>query len=180
MLPSMRELVRSRIVRGILAPITGENFFCVRGLLFDKNPNANWKVPFHQDLTIEVRNKIEDEAFGPWSRKAGVLCVQPPRQILENILTLRVHCDDCDADNGALRVLSGTHKMGKLSAAKIQELRRNTPETVCEVAAGGVLLMRPLLLHASSPAVSPRHRRVLHFDFAACELPHSVQWRWQV
>jgi ectoine hydroxylase-related dioxygenase (phytanoyl-CoA dioxygenase family) len=170
-LPQTRDFVRSKTVREILAPILGEDFFCVRALLFDKNPNANWKVPFHQDLTIEVQNRIEEDSFGPWSHKAGVLCAQPPRETLETMLTLRLHCDDCDSRNGALRVLAGSHQMGKLSAAKIQELRQTTREVVCEVPAGGVLLMRPLLLHASSPAVSPRHRRVLHFDFSARDLP---------
>ena len=179
-LPQTREMVRGEKVQRILAPILDKKFFCVRGLLFDKNPNANWKVPFHQDLTIEVGHKIEDENFGPWSRKMGVLCVQPPREVLENMLTLRLHCDDCDAENGALRVLSGSHKMGKLSAAKIQELRQTTPETVCEISSGGVLLMRPLLLHASSPAATPRHRRVLHFDFAARDLPNGLQWNCRV
>jgi hypothetical protein len=179
-LPQTRAFVRSKTVREILTPVLGESFFCIRGLLFDKNPNANWKVPYHQDLTIEVQNRIDENSFGPWSRKAGVLCVQPPREVLETMITLRLHCDDCDAGNGALRVLPGSHKMGKLSAAKIQELRQTTPETVCQVPAGGVLLMRPLLLHASSPAASPRHRRVLHFDFAARELPHGLRWHRRI
>ncbi len=179
-LPRMPELVASPAFAQLLEPVLGQGYFAVRGLLFDKIPQANWKVPWHQDLTIAVRQRIEAPGFGPWSVKNNLPHVQPPTEVLEKMLTLRLHLDDCHADNGALRVLPGTHHQGKLSATQIQAARQDGEEVVCEVPAGGVLLMRPMLLHASSPASVPSHRRVLHFDFAAQELPHGLQWHCHI
>lgn len=179
-LPQLKELVRSPAFTGLLEPVLGGGYFAVRGLLFDKIPNANWKVPWHQDLTIAVRERKEAPEYGPWSVKNALPHVQPPTPVLEKMLTLRLHLDDCHAGNGALRVLPGTHLKGKLGAVQIQAERQGGEEVVCEVPSGGALLMRPLLLHASSPAGMPSHRRVLHFDFAAQELPHGLEWYCRV
>ena len=164
----------------LIEPILGVKYFAVRALIFDKTAETNWKVPFHQDLTIAVENKNEMAGFAAWSTKAGVLHVQPPVNILEKMLTVRLHFDDCDESNGALRVLAGSHLLGKLSAVKIQGLRQTQEEKICVVPAGGVLLMRPLLLHASSLATTPRRRRVLHLELAREELPCGLKWRWRV
>ena len=106
--------------------------------------------------------------------------MQPPMEILERMLTIRLHLDDCDSENGALRVLAGSHQSGRLSSTEIQELRQTQSEEVCVVPAGGVLLMRPLLLHASSPSKTLRRRRVLHLEFACEELPRGLKWRWRI
>jgi ectoine hydroxylase-related dioxygenase (phytanoyl-CoA dioxygenase family) len=148
----------------------------VRTLLFDKQPGANWKVTWHQDLTIAVKERRDVDGFGPWSIKDGIPHVQPPAELLARMITLRVHLDDCFAENGALRILPGTHQSGRLSPADISDTRARVDEIVCEVPRGGVLVMRPLLLHASSAAVSPRHRRVLHLEFAAEDLPEGLAW----
>ena len=99
----VRELAESDAVRALVEPILGAHFFPVRGILFDKIPDANWKVPWHQDMTIAVRERFEAEGFGPWSMKADVLHVQPPAAILEHMLTVRLHLDPCGEENGALR-----------------------------------------------------------------------------
>lgn len=182
-IPASRDFVLSSAVRRLVAPILGENYFAVRALVFDKNSSstvgANWKVPFHQDLTIAVWEKAEVPGFSAWSIKARVPHVQPPIEILEKMLTVRLHLDDCDADNGALRVLPGSHQSGRLSASDIQQQRQTQNEETCVVPAGGVLLMRPLLLHASSAARTPRRRRVLHLEFSSEELPHGLKWHWR-
>lgn len=148
----------------------------VRAIYFDKTPDANWLVPWHQDLTICVEEKRETPGFGPWSEKAGQHHVQPPAEILEQMITLRIHLDDTGPENGALRVLPGSHRHGKLSAAQITALRNSTTEEVCAAAAGDALLMRPLLLHASSRSSIPGHRRILHIEFAGCDLPAGLRW----
>ncbi|MBI5800547.1 MAG: phytanoyl-CoA dioxygenase family protein [Verrucomicrobia bacterium] len=148
----------------------------VRALYFDKSPDANWLVPWHQDLTLAVREHAKAHGFGPWSTKEGVPHVQPPVQLLEQMLAVRLHLDDADADNGALRVLPGSHRAGRLSPVRIQELRASQPEQLCVAAAGDALLMRPLLLHASSRSASTRHRRVLHLEYAAFALPPGLHW----
>lgn len=148
----------------------------VRAILFDKSPDTNWLVTWHQDLTIAVREKREVSGFGPWSVKEGLPHVQPPAELLERMLTLRLHLDDADEENGALRVLPGSHVLGKLDAERIQSLRAEIPEHVCTVKAGDVLMMRPLLLHASGKSSSLRHRRILHIEFADFDLPDGLQW----
>ncbi len=172
----IRDLARCEAIRALVEPVLGPQCFAVRGLFFDKVAGANWKVPYHQDLSIAVREKIEIEGFGPWSQKAGIVHVQPPREILERMLTVRLHLDPCGAQNGALRVIAGSHRDGKLDAAQISAARENGAEIVAEVGQGGALLMRPLLLHASSPSESPAHRRVIHLEFAAQELPSGLEW----
>ncbi len=148
----------------------------VRGILFDKTADANWKVPWHQDLTIAVQEQHDVPGFGPWSVKAGIAHVQPPMELLERMVTLRLHLDDCDAANGPLRVLPRTHKCGRLEAASIAQERESIPEIVCTALRGAALLMKPLLLHASSACKSPRHRRVVHLEWSANELPGGLQW----
>lgn len=156
--------------------IIGKNAFVVRSIFFDKNKDANWKVAWHQDLTIAVRERIDTDGYGPWSVKDGVIHVQPPVAVLEQMVTIRLHLDDCTAEKGPLRVLAGSHCSGKLTAEQIVERRTRIPETECIVPRGGVLVMRPLILHASSQAISPSHRRVVHLEFAAEKLSGELEW----
>lgn len=116
--PEICDLARSPEIRALIEPILGPHCFAVRGIFFDKTPDANWKVPFHQDLSIAVAEKIEVEGFGPWSEKAGTLHVQPPAGVLEKMLTIRLHLDACDAQSGALRVAPGSHRLGNWTPPK--------------------------------------------------------------
>jgi hypothetical protein len=174
-IPLVRTLCE-RELGEIARQVLGGQARSVRGILFDKVPGANWKVPWHQDLTIAAREAHDVAGFGPWSVKDGVPHVQPPAQVLEAMLTLRLHIDACPRANGALRVLPGTQRSGRLDAAQIQHERARGEERVCEVERGGVLAMKPLLLHASSASDSPSHRRVLHIEWAAHELPDPLEW----
>jgi ectoine hydroxylase-related dioxygenase (phytanoyl-CoA dioxygenase family) len=151
----------------------------VRALFFDKTPKANWRVSWHQDLTIPTRRRVEVPGFGPWSEKAGIPHVQPPASVLERMLTVRIHLDPCDSFNGPVRVLPGTHRHGKLTPAVIEAFRVSVQPVEAVVPAGGLLLMHPLLLHASSPALRPVHRRVIHLEYAADPLPSPLEWHEQ-
>jgi hypothetical protein len=177
----VRNLLRNpNVIRVALSPafksLVGENLFPVRAIFFDKTAESNWRVPWHQDLAIAVAERIETEGFNAWSLKDGVVHVQPPLEFLEKMVAVRLHLDDCNADNGALKVIPGTHKAGKLDAPQIAERVEQSPATICDVSKGGVLLMRPLLLHSSSPAKTPVHRRVLHIEYAADRLPNGLRW----
>lgn len=176
-LPAARELSRSPAVRALAEPVLGPDCFAVRGVLFDKTPAAPWKVAWHQDLSIAVRERVEAEGFGPWSVKAGVVHVQPPARVLEGVLAVRLHLDDCDETNGPLRVLPGSHAFGRLGAEEIRRRRAAEGAVTCVVPRGGALLMRPLLLHSSPAPTAPRRRRVVHFEFAAAPLPCGLRWR---
>ena len=177
-LPGIAELAASPKVRSLVDPLLGPDAFPVRGILFDKTPVANWKVSWHQDLSIAVAQRCDAPGYGPWSEKSGVPHVQPPVGVLERMLAVRIHLDESGSDNGPLRVLPGSHRAGKLRDAEIPSWRSRTAEQVCLVPRGGVLLMRPLLIHASSPARKPIHRRVIHVEYAACRLASGLEWRW--
>lgn len=174
--PAVRETTESPAIRALVEPILGAKCLPVRGILFDKTPDANWKVPWHQDLTIAVRERRNVPGYGPWSEKAGVTHVQPPVAVLEQMLAVRLHLDPCGAENGPLRVLPGTHTNGRLNATQIQRLRQERASHDCLAGAGDAILMRPLLLHASAAATSPAHRRVIHLEFASGALDGGLEW----
>jgi Phytanoyl-CoA dioxygenase (PhyH) len=175
-LPAVSALARSPKLLDLVRPHLSSEPFPVRAIYFDKSADVNWLVPWHQDLTLALRDHTEISGFGPWSTKDGIPHVQPPIELLQQMLTIRLHLDDADESNGALRVLLGSHRSGRLSANRIQELRSAQSDHLCAVSAGDALLMRPLLLHASSRSTSTRHRRVLHIEYAAFALPAGLHW----
>lgn len=173
--PTVRTFAGSDEVKRLIASVIGPQCFAVRGTYFNKNPKTNWKVTWHQDCVIAVRDRVKIESWGPWSRKAGVVHVRPPAAILQEMLAIRIHLDDCGTGNGPLRVVPGSHVHGILSDAQIQGWPKETAVT-CTANRGEAILMRPLLLHASSPSERPSNRRVIHLEFAAFDLPCGAVW----
>jgi len=171
-----RELAASGPIGQVARQVLGSEAVPTKLTIFDKSPVANWKVPWHQDLTIRVRERFGVPGFGPWSIKDGEPHVQPPVSLLERILAVRLHLDDTPADNCALRIIPGSHRFGRLTAEEIAALRRERSEVVCPVGAGGAMLMSPLLLHASSVAAKASRRRVAHYEFCATPLPSPLSW----
>jgi ectoine hydroxylase-related dioxygenase (phytanoyl-CoA dioxygenase family) len=147
----------------------------VRAIYFDKSSENNWLVAWHQDKTVAVTEKFENDEWGPWSKKAGVWHVQPPLSVLENMITIRIHLDEATSANGCLKIVAGSHKHGLLTNQKSQTLNKNNV-VYCEVAAGGALVMRPHVLHASEKSSVNRPRRVLHFEYSSYELPGDIAW----
>jgi ectoine hydroxylase-related dioxygenase (phytanoyl-CoA dioxygenase family) len=177
--PAVRELAASRAVREIMETVLGPKCFAVRGILFNKTQQSNWKVAWHQDLTIAVRERREVDGFGPRTTKAGVLHVQPRAEVMNRILAIRLHLDESGLDNGPLRVVPGSHKAGRLSTGGVADWQK-TESVTCTVPEGGALLMRPLLLHASSVCTAPKPRQVIHLEFAVEELPQGLEWHDRV
>jgi ectoine hydroxylase-related dioxygenase (phytanoyl-CoA dioxygenase family) len=175
-LPAVAALARSERLLNLVRPHVSSEPAPVRAIYFDKSSEKNWLVAWHQDLTLALRHRVEVTGFGPWSTKDGIPHVQPPPEFLEQMLTVRVHLDDAGEANGALRVLPGSHRFGRLTSERIQELRTQHREFLCTAKAGDALLVRPLLLHASRRSASTKHRRVLHIEYAAFTLPHGLQW----
>jgi ectoine hydroxylase-related dioxygenase (phytanoyl-CoA dioxygenase family) len=174
--PAIRSLTMHPAIRGLIQSVMSANALVTRAILFDKNPDANWAVPWHQDTTLAVAKRIDSPGFGPWSVKAGVPHVQPPAEILESMVTMRIHLDHCDGDNGALMVLPGSHRGGILEQDEIAAQRECAQTTICEVSRGGILLMKPLLLHSSAAAKQVANRRVVHLEYADRTLPNGLQW----
>ncbi len=167
-------LAQSSVVRSLVTAVLGDEAFVVRSLLFDKSPDANWDVSWHQDTTIAVAARHETAGFGPWSIKSGVPHVRPPADVLANMLTVRLHLDACDANNGPLLVAPGSHLDGIVDPSLCAMCESTA--VACMTNAGGAVLMRPLLVHASRKAVLPTHRRVLHLEFAIRGLPAPLAW----
>jgi hypothetical protein len=176
--PEVGRLAESARLISFVESILGPGAFVARGLFFDKTPTANWSLPWHQDVTIAVKQKREAPGFGPWTFKAGIPHVHAPGEVLARMITVRLHLDDCGPENGPMRVLPGSHSRGRLSPTEIAAWTAEASRKAvsCLVPAGGVLVMRPLLLHASAVATAPGHRRVIHLEYAAEELPAGLQW----
>jgi ectoine hydroxylase-related dioxygenase (phytanoyl-CoA dioxygenase family) len=173
---AVQDIAASTRIAECLTPLLGPDYRAVRGLFFDKTANANWPVLWHQDLSLAVRERCDLPGWINWSVKQGVPHVQPPAEVLARMVTMRLHLDDCGPDNGPLRVLPGSHSEGLLNREAIRA--RTTNGGIAVLAqAGDALFMRPLILHASSPAIRPHHRRVLHLEFApAGLLPPELAW----
>ncbi len=175
-IPEVRSLAGSACLLDLVDRVLGPGSFAVRGLLFDKTAGANWGVPWHQDLTIAVKARVGAEGYGPWNVKGGIPHVRPPIAVVESMLTVRVHLDDCDPGRGPLRVVPGSHKGGRIDAEGTRGWLERERAVDCLVGRGGVVLMRPLILHASSSATNPGRRRVVHLEYSARALPSGVEW----
>lgn len=147
---------------------------------FGKSPSRNWLVALHQDLSIPVRERLEGSPCSAWSQKEGTWFCQPPADLLCRLVAIRVYLDDSTAENGPLRVVPGSHRLGRISSQEATEHRRRLGEVSCTVPRRGILTMRPLLLHCSSKSSVETPRRVLHFVFGPAELPWGLRWRYAV
>lgn len=148
----------------------------VRALFFDKTASKNWFVTWHQDKTVTLNKHMDTEGWGPWSIKDGVHHVQPPLAVLDAMVTLRLHIDPADEENGCLKVIPGSHEHGLLRQAEIETVVRSHIAVPCVVGAGDAVIMRPHILHSSSKARRPNHRRVVHLEYSSYELPDGISW----
>ncbi len=148
----------------------------VRAILFNKTPANNWLVSWHQDKTIAVSSKFSKEGWGPWSEKDGVVHVQPPLEVLNSMITFRIHLDEATVENGCLSVVPGSHELGILKQQNISRRLDASQAVVCEAQAGSALVMRPNLLHSSGKGTAPSTRRVLHIEYSSYELPEGIFW----
>jgi hypothetical protein len=176
LVPSVHALGRSPELRAIVESGLGVNAQLVRSIYFNKNQETNWQVAWHQDLAIAVRSRVEVDGFVGWSSKDGVPHVQPPADVLDRMLTVRLHLDPADGSNGALWVVPESHRLGRLPASDAASTAERMGKHLCTVNVGDALLFKPLLLHASRKATSPQPRRVIHLEFADVELPIPLQW----
>jgi len=165
--PAVSDVANNPRLLHLAKEVLGPNAFPFHATLFDKSPDANWLVVWHQDTALPLRERLDTPGWGPWSVKDGVNYAHAPASVLEQILAIRIHLDDSAADNGPLRILPGTHNRGVLSDDEIFHLSTLLEPVECTVKRGGLVLMRPLIVHASSKSKSERRRRVLHIEYAA-------------
>ena len=174
--PRVLTLLSHERLENYLWSTIGRDLVAVKATLFDKTVEANWRVQWHQDRTIAVKERLHVSGFGPWSTKDGLLHVEAPETVLRQMLAVRIHLDQCGEENGPLRVIPGSHRLGKVTEARVAEVVNGGPIAELHVPEGGLLLMRPLLVHSSSVARAPEHRRVLHIEFAPMEAISPLKW----
>jgi hypothetical protein len=172
----INQLVKSSELLSQAAYYLGSPANIVRAILFDKTPGNNWLVSWHQDKTISVSERCDIENWGPWSLKDGVHHVQPPLNVLNQIVTFRIHIDDSTIENGCLRVMPKSHLEGILSTTQISEIVKSNKAVSCVGESGSILVMKPHLLHSSSKAITPSQRRVVHVEYSNYTLPFNLSW----
>lgn len=172
---AVRHLAESSPLLSIAKEVLGAHAKPIKAILFDKTIETNWYVTWHQDLTIAVKKRIDLPGFGPWSKKEGIDHVQPPAMVLENMIALRLHLDDCGPENGPIKFIAGSHKQGILNQEQVNRLKEEDA-VCCAAKQGDIIIMRPLILHSSSQAIAPEHRRVLHIEYSGGELPGGLEW----
>ncbi|MCG8577907.1 MAG: phytanoyl-CoA dioxygenase family protein [Flavobacteriales bacterium] len=172
-IPELSPLLWTKKMKTLIADFAGADYFLTKAIYFDKPEESNWFVAYHQDLSINISERFEIEGYKNWTKKKGQFGVEPPLKILDNIVTIRVHLDDTDETNGALRVVPKSHKWG---VKRIQDISTEEEE-MCIVPKGGIMLMKPLTFHASSRSTAQKRRRVLHLEFSNMDLASPLQWR---
>lgn len=173
-IPAALHILRQTGLFQILEENLGQGYFIVKSIYFNKPAASNWFVAWHQDLTISVKEKTDTPGFGPWTVKPGQFAVQPPLSLLEDNFTVRLHLDNTTAENGALKVIPGSHMKGIYRSEAIDWSTET--EVICEVPEGGMMLMKPLLLHSSARSTNDQQRRVIHIELSRQSLPLPLRW----
>lgn len=173
-IPEILPFVFNENLKNLISNILGNDYFIVKSIYFDKPENSNWYVAYHQDLTISVDKKEAIENFVNWTKKQNQFAVQPPISVLENIVTLRIHLDETNSGNGALKVIENSNSKGIYRPETINW--ENEKEVTCNVNKGGVMLMKPLILHSSGRTTNSKKRRVIHIELSNIDLPKEINW----
>ncbi len=173
--PELHPLVFTPKLKELIHQVGGVGAFVIKSIYFDKPKFSNWYVTWHQDLMIQVKEKVEMNGFSSWTYKNQEYAVLPPLNILENIFTLRIHLDNTTQDNGALKVIPKSHLNG---IVRKNEQRISEENAIfCECEQGDVMLMKPLTFHASHKTTNQQQRRVIHIEFSSINLPNGLVWR---
>ncbi len=173
-IPKLNKVLFNIELTALLSNFFDSEYFLTKAIYFDKPSESNWFVAYHQDLSISVDKKVDVDNYVNWTFKKGQYGVQPPIKILEDTVTIRIHLDHTDKNNGALKVIPKSHLKG---IYRPESIDWNTEtEHICEVEKGGVMLMKPLTLHASNKTVNNKQRRVIHLEFCNHELTAPLNW----
>ena len=173
---TINQLAHSSEFIGLAESLLGSKPSIVRVIFFDKTPDKNWLVTWHQDKTIALNKKAVVSGWGPWSVKDNTHHVQPSLEVLNQMVTFRLHLDEANENNGCLKVIPRSHELGILSQQELTEAVNNQEPYLCEANEGDLLLMKPHILHSSSKSIKPGHRRVVHVEYSNYQLPENLSW----
>ncbi|MGN6279077.1 MAG: phytanoyl-CoA dioxygenase family protein [Sphingomonas sp.] len=174
--PLLREIVESRVLRDLAREQIGATARPVRAIFFDKTPETNWALGWHQDRTIAVKAKHVLPGFEVWTNKAGLCHVEPPFSLIERMLTVRIHLDDVDAENAPLLIAPGSHRLGRIAEPEIGAAVARCGTYACIATRGDIWMYATPILHTSARSRSNRHRRVLQLDYSSDDLPQPLEW----
>ena len=177
-LPQLKPLVINKNLKLIVDSLL-PNAFLTKVIYFDKTIQDNWYVTWHQDLPVNVKDKIETDGFTSWTKKEDVISVIPPEAINKNTISIRVHLDNTNSESGALKVIPGSQNK-RLTDTEIKLIIDNSLPFDCEVNLGGIHIIKPQILHASSKNKSGKRRRVLHLEFSNLDLPNGLEYAEKV
>jgi len=173
---TINQLVHSREFFDLAGSILGSKPNIVRVIFFDKTPDKNWLVTWHQDKTIALNKKENISGWGPWSIKDNTHHVQPSLEVLNKMVTFRLHLDNTNENNGCLKVIPKSHELGILTQEQLAEVTKTNESYICEAKEGDLLIMKPHILHSSSKSLNPSHRRVVHVEYSNYQLPSELKW----
>ncbi len=173
-MPELKPILFNRNLKKLVRSMDNTAFL-TKAIYFDKQPKDNWYVTWHQDVPINVLSRIDTDGYKSWTTKDGIIGVRPPEDISKNSFSIRIHLDDTTENNGALKVIGGSHKK-RLNDDEIKLISEHSIPFSCEVNSGGVQVLKPLLLHASSKSKAQKRRRVLHLEFSSIELPNGLEY----
>lgn len=169
-------LTGSGAIAELAVRLAGRSMRPVRAIAFDKSPDANWALGWHQDRTINVAARAEVAGYGPWTIKQGSPHVQPPFDVIATMLTLRIHLDPVTPDNAPLEIALGSHRQGYIAEPDVAATIAESPLATCLAAPGDVWAYATPILHASQRSRGTARRRVVQVDFSAAELPAPLAW----
>lgn len=173
-MPGLAEAVAP--ATSIAKSILGSATRAVRATLFDKTPERNWALGWHQDRTIAVQHKLATSGYGDWTTKSGITHVVPPFEILENMLTLRIHLDPAGMDNAPLLIAPGSHRFGRISEPEMMAVVEHCGSAACPARRGDAWVYATPILHGSARALRPGRRRVLQLLYSKDDLPNGLDW----
>ncbi|MBI4853336.1 MAG: phytanoyl-CoA dioxygenase family protein [Acidobacteria bacterium] len=176
--PKVSSLAQDPRLIKLASFILGKPAIAFRATFFNKSIESNWLVSWHQDTALPLENIFESSEWGPWSKKMGINYAHAPTWALSRIVALRIHLDDSTRENGSLRVIPKSHLLGVLTDEQVFNYAKTTEFVECLVSKGGVLAMRPLIIHSSSKAKTNQPRRVLHIEYTdSLELKEGIKLR---
>lgn len=164
------------ILRALATGHLGRRARAVRAILFDKTPETNWALGWHQDRTIAVAARHEVSGFESWTIKSGILHVEPPFGWIERMVTLRIHLDDTPMENAPLLIAPGSHRCGRIAENAIAGTVARCGVAMCLAGRGDIWVYATPILHASERARLIGRRRVLQVDFSGDDLPTPLEW----
>lgn len=173
-IPELSHFIFNSKLKELIFSLYKSDYFLTKAIYFDKPTKSNWFVPYHQDLSISVNKKADLENYVNWTFKKNQYGVQPPIEILNDTITIRIHLDYTNENNGALKVIPKSHLNGIIRTNSEQWNIKN--EKVIEMKRGGIMLMKPLILHASNKTTNHKKRRVIHLEFNNHQLQKPLDW----